>query len=88
MDRVAADLRAGKIIGTAALFSILAREPLGLLGPAPFDGELDDPSIGVIGGFGEMQQVDPATAVEGRPLGRQNRSGPTVPVDTVDADVR
>ncbi len=28
-----ADLRAGKIIGTAALFSILAREPLGLLGP-------------------------------------------------------
>ena len=54
-----ADLRAGKIIGTAALFSILAREPLGLLGPAPFDGELDDPAIGVIGGFGEMQQVDP-----------------------------
>ena len=26
-----ADLRAGKIIGTAALFSILARQPLGLL---------------------------------------------------------
>ncbi|MBJ7339447.1 hypothetical protein [Mycolicibacterium sp.] len=56
---IVADLRAGKIIGTAVLFSILAREPLGLLGPAPFDGELDDPAIGVIGGFGEMQQVDP-----------------------------
>ncbi len=55
-----ADLRAGKIVGTAALFSILAREPLGLLGPAPFDGELDDPAIGVIGGFGEMQQINPA----------------------------
>lgn len=54
-----ADLRAGKIIGTAALFSIRARLPLGLLGPAPFDGELDDPSIGVIGGFGEFHEVDP-----------------------------
>ncbi|MCX2930405.1 hypothetical protein ORI20_08970 [Mycobacterium sp. CVI_P3] len=56
---LSADLRAGKIIGTAALFSIRARLPLGLLGPAPFDGELDDPSIGVIGGFGEFHQVDP-----------------------------
>jgi len=54
-----ADVRAGKIIGTAALLSIRARQPLGLLGPAPFDGELDDPSIGVIGGFGEFHQVDP-----------------------------
>lgn len=54
-----ADLRAGKIIGTAALFSIRARLPLGLLGPAPLDGELDDPDVGVIGGFGEMHQVDP-----------------------------
>ena len=54
-----ADLRAGKIVGTAALFSIRARRPLGLLGPAPFDGELDDPSLGVVGGFGEMHQVDP-----------------------------
>lgn len=54
-----ADVRAGKIIGTAALFSIRARQPLGLLGPAPLDGELDDPAIGVIGGFGEMDQVDP-----------------------------
>ena len=56
---LAADLRAGKIIGTAALFSIRARQPLGLLGPAPFDGELDDPSVRVIGGFGEFHQVDP-----------------------------
>lgn len=56
---VPADLRAGKIVGTAALFSIRARLPLDLLGPAPFDGELDDPSIGVVGGFGEFHQVDP-----------------------------
>ncbi|BBY21836.1 hypothetical protein [Mycobacterium stomatepiae] len=54
------DLRAGKIIGTAALFSICARQPLGLLGPAPLDDQLDEPSLGVVGGFGEMQQVDPA----------------------------
>lgn len=53
------DLRAGKIIGTATLFSIRARQPLGLLGPAPFDGQLDEPTLGVVGGFGEMQQVDP-----------------------------
>ena len=56
---ISADLRAGKIIGTAALFSICARQPLGLLGPAPLDGELDDPSLGVVSGFGEMCQVDP-----------------------------
>jgi len=56
---LAAEVRAGQIIGTAALFGILARQPLGLLGPAPFDGELDAPSPGVVGGFGEMHQVDP-----------------------------
>jgi hypothetical protein len=55
---LAAEVRAGQIIGTAALFGIRARQPLGLLGPAPFDGELDDPTIGVVGGFGEMHQVD------------------------------
>lgn len=53
-----ADVRAGKIIGTAALFSICARQPLGLLGPAPLDGELDQPTLGVVGGFGELVQVD------------------------------
>ena len=57
---LSAELRAGKIIGTAALFSIRARQPLGLLGPAPLDGELDNPELGVVGGYGEFQQVDPA----------------------------
>lgn len=55
----APDMRAGQIVGTAALFAIRARLPLGLLGPAPFDGELDAPTLGVVGGFGQMQQVDP-----------------------------
>lgn len=58
MTGIDADVRAGKIIGTAALFSICAREPLGLLGPAPLDGELDDPSLGVVSGYGEMCQAD------------------------------
>lgn len=60
LDRtgLTADLRAGKIIGTAALFSIRARQPLGLLGPAPLDGELDDPGLGVVGGYGEFHHVD------------------------------
>ncbi|HTI74571.1 MAG TPA: hypothetical protein VL634_06215 [Mycobacterium sp.] len=53
------DLRAGKIIGTATLFSIRARFPIGLLGPAPLDGELDEPGMGVISGFGQMSIVDP-----------------------------
>lgn len=56
---LSADLRAGKIIGTAVLFSIRARQPLGLLGPAPFEGELDNPDLGVVGGFGEFHHVDP-----------------------------
>lgn len=55
-----AEVRAGQIVGTAALFGVRARRPLDLLGPAPFDGELEDPSVGVLGGFGEMHQVDPA----------------------------
>ncbi|WP_281690626.1 hypothetical protein [Pseudonocardia thermophila] len=53
------DERAGQIVGTAALFSIRARQPLGLLGPAPLDGQLDEPGIGVVAGFGELVHVDP-----------------------------
>jgi hypothetical protein len=59
------DLRAGKIIGTATLFSIRARFPVGLLGPAPLDGDLDEPSMGVISGFGEMTMVDPGKPWKG-----------------------
>lgn len=59
------DVRAGKIIGTAALFSICARFALDLLGPAPLDGELDEAPIGVIAGYGEMQLVDPSMPWKG-----------------------
>lgn len=54
------DPRSASIVGTAVLVAVHARRPLDLLGPVPFDGELDEPTVGVVGGFGEMQQVDPA----------------------------
>lgn len=56
----APDSRAGRIIGTAVLMSILARQPLDMLGPVPLDGELEEPTLGVVGGYGEMVTVDPA----------------------------
>lgn len=52
------DSRAGRIVGTAVLMSILARQVLDMLGPAPLDGALDEPALGVVGGYGEMVQVD------------------------------
>ncbi|HRK46647.1 MAG TPA: hypothetical protein PK324_13535, partial [Nocardioides sp.] len=51
------DPRAGQILGTAALMSIRAREALGLLGPSPFTGELDDPGLGVVGGRAGLHWV-------------------------------
>lgn len=52
------ETRAGQIIGTAFLMSIGARRPLGLLGPAPLDGTLDDPPEGIVSGFGRFVKVD------------------------------
>ncbi len=74
------DLRAGKIIGTAALFSIRARFPVGLLGPAPFDGELDEPSLGVVSGFGQMVLVDPEKPWKGGRWILESESGQRYPL--------
>lgn len=74
------DARAGKIIGTAALFSIRARFPVGLLGPAPFDGDLDEPSVGVIGGFGQMVLVDPDKPWKGGRWILKSESGKRYPL--------
>ena len=52
------EIRAGQIIGTGFLMSVGARRPLGLLGPAPLDGTLDDPPDSVIGGYGRFEKVD------------------------------
>lgn len=51
------DVRAGQIIGTAALLGIRARWALGLTGPAPFDGELDTPGVGMVGGRAGLHWV-------------------------------
>lgn len=77
---IAPDLRAGKIIGTAALFSICARSPLGLLGPAPLEGELDEPSLGVVGGFGELHRVDEEQPWRGSRWVVRTESGQRLPL--------
>jgi hypothetical protein len=56
---VKGDLRAGQIIGTGALMSIRLRHAIGLTGPAPFDGELDVPGPGVVGGRAGLHWVSP-----------------------------
>ena len=52
------DVRSGQIVGTAALMSIRTRQSIGLMGPAPFDGELDAPGPGVVGGRAGLHPVD------------------------------
>jgi len=58
LDSVRYELRSGQIIGTATLMSVLARQPLGTLGSAPLENDLDTPEIGVVSGFGELVKVD------------------------------
>ncbi|MGD9960698.1 hypothetical protein [Nocardioides sp.] len=52
------DVRAGQISGTAALMSIRARQSIAMMGPAPYDGELDQPGPGVVGGRAGLHWVD------------------------------
>lgn len=52
------DRRGGQIIGTAQLVAARARMALGSAGPAPLGGELDEPSVGVVAGRGQMCVVD------------------------------
>jgi len=52
------DVRAGQIIGTGALMSIRARQSIGMMGPAPFDGDLDQPGPGVVEGRAGLHWVD------------------------------
>ncbi len=59
------DLRAGQIIGTAALMSIRLRHAIGLTGPAPFDGVLDVPRPGVVGGRAGLHWVEGAAPWRG-----------------------
>ena len=59
------DPRGGQILGTAALMSIRAREAVGLIGAAPFDGELDTPAPGVVGGRAGLHWVEQEVAWRG-----------------------
>ena len=55
-----ADLRAGQILGTASLMGVRLRYVVGMAGAPPFDGELDDPGLGVVGGRAGLHWVDAA----------------------------
>ncbi len=59
------NVRAGQIIGTAALMSIRTRQSIGLMGPAPYDGELDHPGPGVVGGKAGLHWVEESTPWRG-----------------------
>lgn len=59
------DVRAGQILGTGALMSIRIRNAIGLMGPAPFDGELDTPGPGMVGGHAGLHWVDDASLWRG-----------------------
>ncbi|WP_048423642.1 hypothetical protein [Mycolicibacterium obuense] len=74
------DSRAGRIVGTAVLMSILARQALDMLGPAPLDGSLDEPALGVVGGYGEMVQVDPDRPWKGGRWVVRTESGARLPL--------
>ena len=54
---LADDKRAGQILGTGALMSIRLRESLGLMAPAPFDGELDQSAAGIVSGHAGLHWV-------------------------------
>lgn len=78
--QIVPDVRAGKIIGTATLFSIRARFPIGLLGPAPLEGALSEPSLGVVSGFGQMQQVEAGKPWKGSRWVLKSESGERYPL--------
>jgi hypothetical protein len=59
------DLRAGQILGTSVLMSIRLRQSLGLMGGAPFDGTLDQPGTGVVGGLAGLHWVDESEPAKG-----------------------
>ena len=59
------DVRAGQIVGTAALLGIRTRMVLGVADPVPLAGQLDDPSVGVVAGYGDMVRGRPAEPFRG-----------------------
>lgn len=52
------EVRAGQIVGTSSLLAIRARMALEESGPVPFEGELCDPTRGVMSGRGQFHYVN------------------------------
>lgn len=59
------ELRAGQILGTGSLMGYLARAKLELTAPEPLAGQLDEPGVGVIAGFGDLIEVRPGVPAYG-----------------------
>ncbi len=58
-------IQGGQIVGTAHLLSYRARTVIGTAGPVPLEGELDEPTPGVVPGYAEMAEADPAAPWRG-----------------------
>ncbi len=74
------ELRGGQIVGTSALIAIRARMALGVAGPTPFAGELDDPRLGVVSGHGQFQQVNESEVWRGGRWVVQSEDGHRYPL--------
>ncbi len=51
-----------------------------MLGPVPLDGELDEPTLGVVGGYGELVEADPARPWMGGRWVVRTESGARLPL--------
>lgn len=58
-------IHGGQIVGTAHLLGYRARMVTATAGPVPLDGALDEPTPGVVPGYAEMAEVDPAAPWRG-----------------------
>jgi hypothetical protein len=62
---LSSEVRAGQIVGAAALMGYLARAAVGLAAPEPLQDRLSDPGVGVVAGFGELVEVRPGAPGHG-----------------------
>ena len=73
------ELRAGQIIGTASLMGYLSRAALGLIASEPLAGELSDPGVGVVAGYGELVRVRADSPSAGKRWVIRTEDGRTLP---------
>lgn len=58
-------VRAGQIVGTATLMSIRIREAISMMGAAPFEDELNEPGLGLVGGRAGLHWVSGSPGWQG-----------------------